>query len=372
MNQPLMEVRPADLVPELSVVIPTFNERGNVAPLVERLAAALEGLSWEAIFVDDDSPDRTIDAVHEIGARDGRVRAILRVGRRGLAGACIEGMLSARAPVVAVIDADLQHDEKALPSMLDAIRAGADLVVGTRYAGGGEASSFSATRGAMSRFATGLSKRLFRIRTSDPMSGFFMLRRTVIETTAPRLQTQGFKILLDILLTAGSQLRVGEVPYAFGTRQHGESKLDNQVMLDFAGLLLSRATGGLVSVRFLVFGLVGVIGLFVHLLTLRLTLGAGADFVLAQSVATIVAMTFNFFVNNFLTYRDRRLAGWSMLPGLIKFYAVCGVGAVGNVGAASWVFHETATWWAAGVAGSIVGAVWNYLLSASLVWKSRA
>lgn len=372
MNQPLIEIRPADLAPELSVVIPTFNERGNVAPLVARLAAALEGLSWEAIFVDDDSPDRTIDAVHEIGARDGRVRAILRIGRRGLAGACIEGMLSARATVVAVIDADLQHDEKALPQMLETIRAGADLVVGTRYAKGGEATSFSAARGAMSRFATGLSRRLFRIRTSDPMSGFFMLRREVIEEAAPRLSTQGFKILLDILLTAGPGLRIGEVPYAFGTRQHGESKLDNQVMLDFAGLLLSRATGGLVSVRFLVFGFVGVVGLFVHLLTLRVALELGASFVVSQSLATVVAMTFNFFVNNFLTYRDRRLAGWAMLPGLLKFYAVCGVGAVGNVGAASWVFHETARWWVAGVAGSLVGAVWNYLLSASLVWKSRA
>jgi dolichol-phosphate mannosyltransferase len=372
MNQPLIVARPGDLVPDLSIVVPTFRERDNVAPLVARLAAALDGIRWEAIFVDDDSPDGTIDAVRQIGARDGRVRAIRRVGRRGLAGACIEGMLSAQAAVVAVIDADLQHDETVLPQMLAQIRAGADLVVGTRYAAGGEASAFSARRSAMSRFATDLSKKFFTIRTSDPMSGFFMLRRNVIEAAAPRLSNQGFKILLDILLTSGSDIRIAEVPYSFSARQHGESKLDNQVLVDFVGLLLSKASGGLISIRFVLFGLVGVLGLFVHLLTLRIVLGAGGSFVLGQTAATIVAMTFNFVVNNFLTYRDQRLTGWAMVPGLLKFYAVCGLGAVGNVGVGSWVFHETARWWVAGVAGSVVGAIWNYLLSRSFVWKSKA
>jgi len=372
MNQPLRVVSPGDLVPELSVVVPTFNERANVAPLVARLEAALAGIRWEAIFVDDNSPDGTIEAVRAFGARDGRVRSIRRVGRRGLAGACIEGMLSAQAPVVAVIDADLQHDETILPQMLAKIRAGADIVVGTRYSEGGEAGGFSAGRGAMSRFATSISKRLFHVGSSDPMSGFFMLRREVVEATAPRLSTQGFKILFDILLSAGPSVRIAEVPYSFSARQHGESKLDNHVLLDFAGLLLSKATGGLVSMRFVAFGFVGALGLFVHLATLRLTLGIGAEFVAAQTTATIVAMTFNFLVNNWTTYRDRRLQGSAMLIGLLKFYAVCSVGAVGNVGVGSWVFHETARWWVAGVAGSLVGAVWNYMLSTSLVWRSKA
>ncbi|HWJ71539.1 MAG TPA: glycosyltransferase family 2 protein [Kaistia sp.] len=358
-------------VPELTVVVPTFNESGNVATLSARLAVALAGRRWEAIFVDDDSPDGTAEAVRAVGARDPRIRCIRRVGRRGLAGACIEGMLAAQAAVVAVIDADLQHDESVLPAMLEAIEGGADIVVATRYAGGGEASSFSAVRGAMSRGATLATRLLLKVPSSDPMSGFFMLRRSVVEAVAPKLSTQGFKILLDILASVPPGLKVAEVSYSFGVRQSGASKLDNRVMIDFLGLLLSKATGGAISMRFVSFAAVGGLGLIVHLVALRLGLVAGVGFTQAQTVATVVAMTFNFFLNNVLTYRDRRLTGWRLIPGLLTFYVVCGLGAFANIGVGSWVFIETSRWWVAGLAGSVLGAMWNYLSSTALVWKSR-
>ena len=369
MDQPPVAALAA--VPELTIVVPTFNERGNVGTLAARLDAALAGRRWEAIFVDDDSPDGTAAAVRELGARDPRIRCIRRVGRRGLAGACIEGMLAAQAPVVAVIDADLQHDESALPAMLAAIEGGADIVVATRYAGGGEASSFSALRGAMSRGATLATQLLLKVPSSDPMSGFFMLRRAVVEAVAPKLATQGFKILLDILASVPPGLTIAEVPYAFGVRHSGASKLDNRVMIDFLGLLLSKATGGAISMRFVSFASVGGLGLIVHLIALRLGLVGGASFTAAQTLATVVAMTFNFFVNNVLTYRDRRITGWRLIPGLLIFYAVCGLGAFANVGVGSWVFIETSRWWVAGLAGSLLGAMWNYLSSTALVWKSR-
>ncbi len=369
MDQPPVAALAA--VPELTVVVPTFNERGNVGTLAARLGEALAGRRWEAIFVDDDSPDGTAEAVRALGAVDPRIRCIRRVGRRGLAGACIEGMLAAQAPVVAVIDADLQHDESALPAMLEAIEGGADIVVATRYAGGGAASSFSALRGAMSRGATLATRLLLKVPSSDPMSGFFMLRRSVVEEVAPKLTTQGFKILLDILASVPPGLRVAEVPYAFGVRQSGSSKLDNRVMIDFLGLLLSKATGGAISMRFVSFAAVGGFGLVVHLAALRLGLVGGATFTEAQTIATVVAMTFNFFLNNVLTYRDRRITGWRLIPGLLTFYAVCGLGAFANVGVGSWVFLETSRWWVAGLAGSLLGAMWNYLSSTALVWKSR-
>src|ERR1019366_5643571 len=160
---------------ELSIIIPTYKERGNVAELVRRLAAALAGIAWEAIFVDDNSPDGTAEAVKDIAGADSRVRCLRRVGRRGLAGACFEGMLSSASPFVAVMDADLQHDEKVLPQMLARLQGGGvDLVAGTRYVDGGSAVSLSERRGAMSRVATRLTHRLGGTDLSDSKSGFFM------------------------------------------------------------------------------------------------------------------------------------------------------------------------------------------------------
>jgi dolichol-phosphate mannosyltransferase len=361
------------LIPELSVVIPTFKERGNIEILVQRLDAALSGIAWEAIFVDDDSPDGTADAVKKIAADDPRVRCLRRVSRRGLAGACIEGMLSSSAPYVAVMDADLQHDEKLLPRMFAVLKNGeGDMVVGSRYVAGGSLAAFSKSRGAISRFATLLARRLTGVDLSDPMSGFFMMRRDRFDPLAGSLSTQGFKILLDIAITAKGGLRIAEMPFVFAARSHGESKLDAQVGLDFLGLLLTKLTGGAVTPRFLSFALVGTIGLGVHLLILRTALVAfGLAFPGAQATATVVAMTGNFLLNNRLTYRDRRLSGMGFLKGLLGFYAISAVGALTNVGMASWLYAHEPVWWLAGVAGAVMGAVWNYSMATLLVWRVK-
>jgi dolichol-phosphate mannosyltransferase len=358
---------------ELSVIIPTFKERGNVGTLVGRLGAALVGIGWEAIFVDDDSPDGTAEAVKEIAAQDPRVRCLRRVSRRGLAGACIDGMLLSSAPFVAVIDADLQHDESVLPRMLATLRTGTtDLVVGSRYVAGGSAAGLSDRRGSLSRMATSLARAFTGVPLSDPMSGFFMMRRDRFDPIAAKLSPYGFKILLDIALTAGPSLRVAEAPYTFAPRTHGESKLDAQVALDFAGLLLGKLTGGAVTPRFLSFAMVGGIGVFVHLAALRVGLALfGLAFGPAQALATFVAMTGNFFLNNSLTYRDTRLRGLAMLRGLLGFYAVSAVGALANVGIASWLYAYQPVWWIAGLAGAAMGIVWNYAMSTLFVWRVK-
>jgi len=370
---PTPRARAEALPPELSVVIPTFKERGNVAPLVQRLDAALAGLAWEAIFVDDDSPDGTADAVKAIAAEDPRVRCLRRVNRRGLAGACIEGVLSSSAPYVAVMDADLQHDETLLPRMLAILQGDEpDMVVGSRYVEGGNSDVFSKRRGAISRAATAIARSFTGVDLSDPMSGFFMMRRERFDALAPALSTQGFKILLDIVITAKGGLSLVEEPYVFAARNHGESKLDAQVALDFLGLLAAKLTGGVVTPRFLSFALVGTIGLGVHLAALRLALAAFAfSFPLAQATATLVAMTGNFVLNNRLTYRDRRLTGFGFAKGLLGFYAISAVGAVTNVGMASWLYAHQPVWWLAGAAGAVMGAVWNYSMSTLLVWRVK-
>ncbi len=360
-------------LPQLSVIVPTFNERDNIHPLFRRLETALAGVGFEVVFVDDNSPDGTWEVVRGLACGDSRVRCIRRVGRRGLSGACIEGILACSAPCAAVIDADLQHDETQLPKMLALLQGGeADLVVGSRYVAGGSADSFNRQRAGASALATEVAKRVLRVEIKDPMSGFFMIRRDPFERLAPQLSTQGFKILLDIVVTARGELRTREIPYAFGSRLHGESKLDSMVALDFLGLVLAKLTHDAVSLRFLLFAMVGSIGLVVHFAALYVTLEVFRwPFPQAQAFGALSAMTSNFLLNNFLTYRDQRLKGRSILRGLLLFYLVCSVGLLANVGVAASVFDKQPIWWLAGAAGALMGVVWNYAMSGLFVWRRR-
>ncbi len=350
---------------QLSVIVPTFNERDNVITLFRRLETALAGVAFEVIFVDDNSPDGTWDLVRSLARQDSRVRCIRRIGRRGLSGACIEGILASSAPCAAVIDADLQHDETQLPKMLALLQAGeADLVVGSRY--------FNKQRAGASALATEVARRVLRVKIADPMSGFFMIRRDRFEQLAPQLSTQGFKILLDIVVTARGNLRIKEIPYTFGSRLHGESKLDSMVALDFLGLVLAKLTNDVVSLRFLLFAMVGSTGLFVHLAALFVALEMfDLPFPEAQACAALLAMTSNFILNNFLTYRDQRLKGFAILRGLLLFCLVCSVGLVANVGVAFSVYDQEPIWWLAGAAGALMGVVWNYAMSGLFVWRKR-
>jgi dolichol-phosphate mannosyltransferase len=359
--------------PQLSVVVPTFNERDNVTTLFRRLEATLAGVAWEVIFVDDNSPDGTWEVVRELARQDCRVRCIRRIGRRGLSGACIEGILAASAPYAAVIDADLQHDETQLARMLALLQGGdVDLVIGSRYVEGGSADSFNKQRAGASQLATEVAKRVLRVGIADPMSGFFMIRRDRFEELAPQLSTQGFKILLDIVATARGTLRVKEIPFTFGSRLHGESKLDSMVALDFLGLVLAKLTNDAVSLRFLLFAMVGLTGLFVHLAALFIALnGFALPFPEAQACGALSAMTSNFILNNFLTYRDQRLKGFAILRGLLLFYLVCSVGLLANVGVAFSVYDQEPIWWLAGAAGALMGVVWNYAMSGLFVWRKR-
>jgi len=360
--------------PALTVVVPCFNERANVAPLVARLESALSGITWEAVFVDDNSPDGTTAEVRRIAQTDRRVRCIRRVGRRGLASAVIEGALSSSSQFVAVLDGDLQHDETRLPDMLAALRTGDyDLAIGSRHVEGGDATGLaSRTRHWLSNGGIRLAQLFLPVRLSDPMSGFFMLPRPLFEELAGNLTGQGFKILLDLALSSPAPLRVIEVPCVFNERVAGESKLDALVLVQFAGLLLDKVFGGLLPLRFISFALVGALGVVVHLAVLTLGLKLiGMHFEVGQAAATAVAMIFNFQLNNSITYRDQRLRGPRLWRGLLLFMLVCGFGAVANVGIANTLYETNTNWTIAGAIGAIIGVVWNYAVSATLVWRAR-
>ncbi|WP_068318658.1 glycosyltransferase [Polycladidibacter hongkongensis] len=356
---------------ELSLVLPTYNEAQNLPLVVDLVEKALAGVNWEIIVVDDNSPDGTTKVARELAQTNPRVRAIRRIGRRGLSGACIEGMLSSSAKFVAVMDADLQHDESLLPRMLAALRSGDfDIAVASRHVEGGDVGSgLSAVRSWGSNLANNLARNLLKVTLSDPMSGFFMVARDKVDELAPKLSSQGFKILLDLVASANGTLRIKELPFVFRERQHGESKLDTLVTLDYLGLLVAKLFNDMISVRFLMYSAVGATGVIVHLITLQLLMFAALlPFTTAQLAATVVAMTSNFMLNNQLTYRDRRLKGLAWLRGLLSFYVVCSVGVLANVGVANFIYDAQPLWWFAGAAGAIMGAVWNFVASNAVTW----
>jgi len=360
-------------MPEISIVVPTFSEVENITELYERLRGVLGSESWELIFVDDDSPDGTADMARRLANQDHRVRCIQRIGRRGLSTAVVEGALSSSAPYVAVMDADLQHDETILPAMLAELRSrDLDIVVGSRYMAGGGTGDWSSRRETISRLASRLAKGLVPENLHDPMSGFFAVRAEAFRGAARKLSGYGYKILLDLFVSASRPLRFAEVPYTFKARLHGESKLDSLVAWEYLMLLVDKRIGHIIAPRLLFFLMVGGTGVAIHYLVLSsLYLGIGITFTVAQLTATLLSMTSNFFLNNLFTYRDQRLRGGRLVRGLVTFYAVCGLGALANIGVAAYAFSQEIEWALSAAAGIIVGTLWNYLATAKYTWGSR-
>jgi len=359
-------------VPQLSIISPAYNERANIRPLVAAVAAALGETRWELIVVDDDSPDGTAEEVFAIAREGYPVRGIRRIGRRGLASAVVEGALAANAPVIAVIDADLQHDEKLLPEMLALIADGdSDLVVGSRHVDGGGVGDWSKDRQAMSSFATWCANLALGTGISDPMSGFFAIRREVFHASVHDLSQQGYKILLDIISSAPYELRITEIPYVFRNRVEGESKVDLMIMLEFLFLLIEKVTRGLIPPRFVLFSAVGGLGLVAHLAVLQTLKSFGTTFLVAQATATAAAMTLNYVVNNSVTYRSQRLRGRRFVIGYLVFCLVCSIGTLANIGVADLVLAGEGNWALAGVAGALMSAVFNFGVATQFVWSER-
>jgi dolichol-phosphate mannosyltransferase len=219
----------------------------------------------------------------------------------------------------------------------------------------------------VSRLASALSASVCEGLT-DPMSGFFVVRRTFLDRVVRNLYGRGFKILLDLIAAARGQIRIVELPYRMRSREHGESKLGARVVAEFFMLLLYHLMGRLLPARFFLFGAVGVSGVGVHLCSLWLLYAASGHFLLSQGLATWVAMTTNFFLNNIITYGDQRLRGRAMWRGLFTFYAACGIGALVNLAIAEWLFLKSLPYWAAGLGGALIAALWNFFTTASFTW----
>jgi dolichol-phosphate mannosyltransferase len=367
-----------ELTPELAVVVPTLNEAGNVAELYRRLDTHLKGVKWEIIFVDDNSRDETREVIRTLAQKDARVRLLHRVGRRGLASACVEGMMASFAPYCAVMDADLQHDETLLRLMLERMRLGsADIVIGSRFIKDrGRPELISQALPGWRQFLSHVGNWLAQVVTqqtlTDPLSGFFMVKRSVIEEVAPRLTNRGFKILVDIFASSTRRLQAFELPYTFRPRHSGVSKLEPLILSDYLMLLADKTVGRVIPMRFVLFVIVGAVGVLVHMVVLTLCLYlAQLSFDYGQMIALFGAMTANFIGNNWLTYRDIRLKGKDFWLGMGSFYLACSLGAVINYQLTDQLFHWGVPLESAGLLGAIIGSIWNYGVTATFTWRQR-
>jgi dolichol-phosphate mannosyltransferase len=367
----------------LGVVLPTYNERKNLRGMIERLDKALTGIPFEVIIVDDNSPDGTSDEARAIAQDDGRVHVIQRIGRRGLSSAAIEGMCATAAPVVAVMDADHQHDPELLVQMLAAIESGDyDLSYASRFAEGASTEEWGRPdRVKASTLANRIANKVTGVELTDPMSGYFMLRTETLRGDAHRLSGVGFKILIDILATVDETLRIKEVPMNFAARAEGESKLDRTVVFEFMVGLYDKWLGRWIPTRFALFGTIGGLGVVVHMAVLAVVLNLFGEamrvnhypdetaFIVGQTMAALVAMTFNFVLNNELTYADKRLRGWGpLLGGWVRFLITCAFGLLTNIGAATALVRIGFNPYPAALVGIVLGSVWNFALSSKFVW----
>lgn len=376
--------------PQLSVITPTYCEAENVVPLLEALDAALTGIVYEVLVVDDDSPDGTWRVAEEYAERDPRVRVIRRFNTPGLSQAVMAGMAAAHGEVLAVIDADLQHDERILPQMMRTIVDGdADVVVGTRSGDDGSYGDFSPARRVISWFAALLARLFLRVPVSDPMSGYFALSRSTFNTYGPRVNPQGFKILLEFI-GRRSPLRVTEIGYHFRSRQRGETKLSPSVIRSYLLAVFELWLGRQVKGQFFLYALVGLSGVFVNLAVFGLgeAMGWGAiDLGFSEDVrwsllAGIQASVLsNFLLNNYFTFWERRFRGRQVIWGFLLFEIVSLAGVVIHVsvfqfldanGWGSDLLGDEAARLVHDLLGYSLALVSNYFLNVNYTWQRRA
>jgi dolichol-phosphate mannosyltransferase len=355
----------------ISVIIPTYNEKDNIGPLVEQVAAALAGEDYEILFIDDNSRDGTAELAESLSGKY-PVRVIVRQTERGLASAVVHGFAQAKGELLAVMDADLQHPPPVLRDMVRAAREGADLVIASRYVPGGSCEGWGLTRRVISKGAIFLA-HLFLPRTrhiGDPMAGFFLLRKSVVEGVA--LKPSGYKILLEVLML-GRYNKAVEVPYSFRVRQRGESKLKASTQIDYLKHLFSlmRRTGEIA--RFLKFALVGASGIVVNegLLWLLHERLANLPLLAANAISIETSIITNFALNDLITFRDRRQAGaGAFLKRLGRFNLVSLVGLAINLGITALLTNVFGLHYlVSNLIGIAIGMLWNYLVNLGWTWK---
>ncbi|MEL7141106.1 MAG: glycosyltransferase [Cyanobacteria bacterium J06643_4] len=375
----------------LSLVIPTYNESSNVGKIVDQLTQLLDNFipeKYELILVDDDSPDKTWEVAQSLTDKYPQLRVMRREDERGLSSAVIRGWQAAKGQVLGVIDADLQHPPEILLKLLSAILDGADLAVASRHVEGGGVSDWSVVRRILSRGAQVLGLIVCPAvvgRVTDPMSGYFMLRRSAI--AGPYMNPVGYKILLEVI-GRGDIGDIAEIGYVFQERESGESKVTWKQYIEYLNHLahlrsqgrLGRLRQKFPTRRFIRYGIVGLSGVLVDMLLLYLLHGTsiGLGLTTSKLIAAEVAIISNFLWNDVWTFADMvgTQTGWSSrFKRLLKFNAVCLTGLFLDVLLLNiffnLVFSQGLPYLANLIAIGLV-AIWNFWLNLKLSWRTAA
>jgi dolichol-phosphate mannosyltransferase len=360
----------------LSLVLPTYNESKNIPKIVNLLSQTLDQAipnAYELIVVDDNSPDRTWEIAAELMPEYPQLRVMRRTEERGLSTAVIRGWQAARGEVLGVIDADLQHPPELLLKLWGEIARGGDLAVASRHVEGGGVSDWSPIRRILSRGAQTLGLIILPEvigRVSDPMSGYFMVRRSCI--AGRTLSPVGYKILIEVV-ARGRVPWIGEVGYVFEERKEGESKVTSKQYVDYLRHLVRlRFSLGPIA-RFFRFGLVGFSGVFVDLGIFYLLRSQGMGLTSSAAISGELAIINNFLWNDFWTFGDiaRRQPGKRQrIKRLIKFNIVCLVGLVLNVLIVNFFFNFLGiNEYVAKLIAIAAVTVWNFWLNLKLSWR---
>ncbi len=357
----------------ISIILPTYNERQNLPILVERLEKVLVGRDFEVLVMDDNSPDETWLLARELSETRPWLRSIRRLANRGLSPAVIDGFKAAEGDILLVMDADLQHDENVIPKFIEAFENGAELVVGSRKVDGGGVENWSMVRRFVSWTATQMAHLVLPRTVTDPMSGFFAVRREFFQNISEEINPKGFKILLEIAARAKGRV-IREVGFTFRGRIYGESKLSAKVMTQYLQALYELSFGKFIPLRFVKYGIVGASGVVVNLGGLKL----GKElFALSSSQATAfgieISVITNFVLNNSWTFRDAKLSGVRGLAlGLASFHVVCLAGALINFAIATYLRNKgLSNDYFADLFGIVVATIWNYIVNTRATWRTR-
>jgi dolichol-phosphate mannosyltransferase len=366
----------------VSLVIPTYNERDNIAILIPEINQALAGYKYEIVFVDDDSADGTAEMANSFKGSY-PVKVIVRKGKKGLASAVVDGLEYAAGDTILVMDADLQHPPQVIPNLLEAIGKGADIAIASRYVTSGGCQGWGLLRRIISKGAIFLSHLLLPLtrKAKDPVSGYFAFKKGVVK--GARLNPSGFKILMEIMVI-GRYESVTEVPFTFVTRKKGESKLNASQQLDYLKHIFSmmRRSGELL--RFIKFALVGGSGVVVNyglywLLTRfagftpldDTTTGGILSGNLAMAISIETSIITNFILNNYFTFADRSEKGVIPFLGrLLNFNLICLIGGLIQIGVANLLAISLGIYDLIAIAIAIIVAMlWNYLLNNWWTWR---
>lgn len=356
----------------LSLIIPTYNESKNIPILLERINNVLSNINKEVIIVDDNSPDKTWEIARSLSIQYPWLRVIRRVSERGLSSAVLAGFKIAEGEILAVMDSDLQHDETALLAFLNSFQNGADIVIGSRKVQGGGTENWSIIRKFISWVATVLAKIALPQPVSDPMSGFFAIKRNIYENYIEQINPRGFKILLEFLARA-KYYKIEEVGYTFKGRIHGESKLSSKVIFDYIFALYELSIGQYLPTQFIKYGIIGFSGLFISSMVIFLCkLFTSIPTEIIINISIEISILTNFFLNNYWTFKEIQLKGFkNIMRGLITFHAICLGGAIINQAIALKILSFNIDVYIANALGYFIAAIWNYIINVNITWKGK-